>query len=53
VRKLAVDHGAFFGQDEMDRAENVCVLGHTVVNILFMNDDPVGRRFASITSPAR
>jgi putative ABC transport system permease protein len=53
VRKLAVDHGAFFGQDEMDRAENVCVLGHTVVNILFMNDDPVGQTIRVNNQPCK
>ncbi len=53
VRKLAVDHGAFFGQDEMDRAENVCVLGHTVVNILFPNDDPVGQTVRVSNQPCK
>jgi putative ABC transport system permease protein len=41
VRKLEVGRGTFFGQDEIDRAENVCVLGQTVVNALFMGDEPI------------
>jgi putative ABC transport system permease protein len=53
VRKLAVDHGAFFGQDEVDRAENVCVLGHTVVNILFANEDPVGQTIRVSNQPCK
>jgi putative ABC transport system permease protein len=53
VRKLAVDRGAFFGQDEMDRAENVCVLGHTVANILFLNDDPVGQNIRVSNQPCK
>jgi putative ABC transport system permease protein len=53
VRKLAVDRGAFFGQDEMDRAENVCVLGHTVANILFLNDDPVGQTIRVSNQPCK
>src|ERR1700676_1241461 len=44
VRKLAVARGTIFGQDEIDRAENVCVLGLTVSNILFINnEDPLGQ----------
>ena len=27
VKKLAVERGTMFGQDEIDRADNVCVLG--------------------------
>ena len=53
VRKLAVDHGAFFGQDEIDRAENVCVLGHTVANILFTSDDPLGQTIRVNNQPCK
>ena len=53
VRKLAVDHGAFFGQDEIDRAENVCVLGHTVANILFTSDDPLGQTMRVNNQPCK
>src|SRR5579864_5063185 len=53
VRKLAVDHGTFFGQDEMDRAENVCLLGHTVVGILFVSDDPVGQTIRVNNQPCK
>jgi putative ABC transport system permease protein len=53
VRKLAVDRGTFFGQDEIDRAENVCVLGHTVANILFLNDDPMGQTIRVANQPCK
>ena len=43
VRKVAVDRGTFFGQEEIDRAANVCVLGRTVSNILFLKADPIGQ----------
>ncbi|HVA94104.1 MAG TPA: ABC transporter permease [Candidatus Dormibacteraeota bacterium] len=43
VRKVAVDRGTFFGQEEIDRAANVCVLGRTVSNILFLKADPIGK----------
>src|SRR6202158_3947073 len=53
VRKLAVDHGTFFGQEEMDRAENVCVLGHTVASILFTSDDPLGQTIRVSNQPCK
>src|ERR1700730_666578 len=53
VRKLAVDHGTFFGQDEIDRAANVCVLRHTVVDILFLSDDPVGQTLRVNNQPCK
>jgi putative ABC transport system permease protein len=43
VRKWAVEEGTFFGQDEIDRAQDVCVLGHTVRDILFLGEDPIGK----------
>ncbi len=53
VRKLAVDRGTFFGQDEIDRAENVCVLGRTVSNILFLNTDPIGQTVRVANQPCQ
>jgi putative ABC transport system permease protein len=53
VRKLAVERGTFFGQDEIDRADNVCVLGVTVANILFLNDDPVGQTVRVANQPCK
>jgi putative ABC transport system permease protein len=54
VRKLAVDRGTFFGQDEIDRAENVCVLGRTVSNILFVNnEDPIGQTVRVANQPCK
>jgi len=53
VRKVAVDRGSFFGQDEIDRAENVCVLGRTVARILFLNDDPIGQTIRVSNQPCK
>jgi len=53
VRKLAVERGTFFGQDEIDRADNVCVLGLTVANILFLNDDPIGQTIRVANQPCK
>jgi putative ABC transport system permease protein len=53
VRKLAVQRGTFFGQDEIDRADNVCVLGPTVADILFLHDDPVGQTIRASNQPCK
>jgi putative ABC transport system permease protein len=44
IRNWSIKEGAMFGQEEVDRAANVCVLGATVRNVLFGPDaDAVGR----------
>ncbi len=53
VRKLAVERGTFFGQEEVDRADNVCDLGLTVANILFLNDDPIGQTVRVNNQPCK
>jgi putative ABC transport system permease protein len=53
VRKLAVERGTFFGEDEMDRADNVCVLGPTVANILFLRDNPIGQTVRVNNQPCK
>jgi putative ABC transport system permease protein len=53
VRKLAVERGTFFGEDEIDRADNVCVLGPTVANILFLSDNPIGQTVRVNNQPCK
>ncbi len=53
VRKLAVERGTFLGEDEMDRADNVCVLGPTVANILFLSDNPIGQTVRVNNQPCK
>ena len=53
VRKLAVERGTFFGQEEVDRADNVCVLGPTVADILFLNNDPIGQTIRVSNQPCK
>jgi putative ABC transport system permease protein len=53
VRKWAVERGTFFGQEEVDRADNVCVFGLTVANILFLNDDPIGQTVRVNNQPCK
>ncbi len=54
VRKWVVERGTFFGQDEIDRQVNVCVLGATVKNILFTNgEDPIGQTIRVANQPCK
>ena len=43
IRNWAVQEGSMFGQQEVDSAANVCVIGTTVKSVLFGNADPVGQ----------
>jgi putative ABC transport system permease protein len=54
VRKLAVERGTVFGQEETDRADVVCMLGPTVANILFQNkEDPIGQTIRVNKEPCK
>jgi putative ABC transport system permease protein len=53
VRKTTVNEGTFFGQEEIDRSESVCVLGRTVSNILFLHDDPIGQTIRVANEPCK
>src|SRR5437879_11600522 len=44
IRSWPVQAGSIFGQDEVDSAANVCLLGTTVARILFGDVDPVGKQ---------
>ncbi len=44
IRNWPVQAGSVFGDDEVDSATNVCLLGTTVAQILFGVDNPVGKQ---------
>ena len=44
IRNWPVRSGSVFGDDEVDSAAQVCLLGTTVAQILFGNEDPVGKQ---------
>lgn len=51
IRQLKIDDGVMFGEHEVKTAAKVCVLGKTVIDELFPNDEePIGKviRFGSI-----
>ena len=43
VRRWEMQQGGFFSQEDVDRASAVCVLGHTVVDNLFPNENALGK----------
>jgi len=43
IKRWSLQQGAPFSQEDVDRAANVCVLGSTVRDQLFLDEDPVGK----------
>jgi putative ABC transport system permease protein len=43
IRSWGVEKGTFFGDQEVRSSARVCLLGATVANALFENEDPVGQ----------
>src|SRR5215470_6562960 len=53
VRSWNVDKGAFFGDSEVRSAAKVCVLGSTVANALFPDQDPIDQTLRIKNIPFR
>ena len=53
VRRWDVRLGSFFTQEDVERAAPVCVLGQTVVDNLFQQENPVGKAVRLNTMPCR
>jgi putative ABC transport system permease protein len=53
IKRWYVDQGAFFSQDDVERAADVCVLGRTVREQLFGVEDPIGRVIRVSTLPCK
>jgi putative ABC transport system permease protein len=43
IKRWFVDKGAFFSQEDVERAAEVCVIGRTVREQLFGVEDPIGK----------
>jgi len=43
VRRVTIERGSSFFQDDVDHAANVCLLGQTVIVNLFGSEDPIGK----------
>ncbi|MGA7180511.1 MAG: ABC transporter permease [Thiobacillaceae bacterium] len=53
VKRWFVAQGAVFGQDDVDSAADVCVIGATVRNLLFGPQDPIGKVIRVTNLPCR
>jgi putative ABC transport system permease protein len=53
IRRWALVNGSIFSQRDVDAAANVCVLGRTVVENLFENEDPMGKTVRVLNIPFR
>ncbi len=53
IKRWPTVEGAAFTQDDVDRADNVCVIGRTVRNQLFGPEDPIGKVIRVSTLPCR
>ena len=53
VRRWDMQQGGFFTLDDVERAAPVCVLGQTVVDALFQNENPIGKTIRIKTVPCR
>jgi putative ABC transport system permease protein len=53
VRRWDIRLGSFFTNDDVERASAVCVLGQTVVDNLFQQENPLGKSVRLNTMPCR
>ena len=53
VRRLGIERGDSFSQDDVDHSANVCLLGQTIVDNLFGSADPVGQTIRIQNLPMR
>jgi putative ABC transport system permease protein len=53
IARWFADEGAFFSQDDVDRAADVCVIGRSVREQLFGVEDPIGKVMRINTLPCK
>ncbi len=53
IKRWYVGEGALFSEDDVDRAADVCVIGRTVQQQLFPNEDPIGKVIRVTGLPCR
>jgi len=53
IRRWPVDQGVLFTQQDVEHLNNVCLLGRTVVEMLFGDDDPLGKTIRLQNLPFR
>jgi putative ABC transport system permease protein len=53
VRRMGIERGSAFFQEDVDLATSVCLLGQTVVDNLFGSEDPVGKTIRVVNLPCQ
>jgi len=53
IKKWEISQGTNFTDDDVDRAANVCVLGNTVKEQLFPDEDPIGKEIKVKALPCK
>jgi putative ABC transport system permease protein len=53
IRRWFLAKGALFTQQDVDSLANVCVIGNTIVQVLFGDDEPVGKVMRVQSLPCR
>src|SRR6516165_753418 len=53
IRRWEIQSGTIFTHDDVDRDVPVCILGQTVVENLFHNEDPIGKGIRVQAMPCR
>jgi putative ABC transport system permease protein len=53
IRRWFLAKGALFTQQDVDSLANVCVIGNTIVQVLFGDDEPVGKVIRVQSLPCR
>jgi putative ABC transport system permease protein len=53
IRRWEIETGTSFTRDDVDRAVPVCIVGRTVVDNLFPNEDPIGKSIRVQSMPCR
>jgi putative ABC transport system permease protein len=53
IRRWELASGAIFTEDDVERDAPVCLLGQTVVENLFSNDNPIGKSIRVLAMPCR
>lgn len=44
VSEIPIDNGRYFSRQEVDRSNNVALIGSTIAESLFLNEDPLGKK---------
>jgi putative ABC transport system permease protein len=53
IRRWEIQSGSIFTRDDVERDAPVCLLGQTVVDNLFANEDPIGKSIRVQAMPCR